>query len=146
MYKYDICGLDNVFLKNGYQEHVTPYGKGVSFHNLDGLHRTIAQTLIERRLALSGAEFRFLRTELDLSQAGFGVIVGKSEQAVAIWEKQDKVPKDADLIIRALYRDRMEGNAKLGDMVERFAHLDRQRVHAEITLEQARNGRWKQAA
>lgn len=146
MYKYDLCGLDNVFLRNGYRKHVTPYGRGVSFQNLDGLHQAIARTLVEKPAVLSGDEFRFLRRELDLSQHAFGAIVGKSEQAVAIWEKQNRVPRDADLIVRALYRDRMEGNARLGDMVEHFAHLDRQRVQARITLEQARNGRWMQIA
>jgi len=36
-YHYRECGLDNVWLLNGYELHDTPYGKGVSFVDVEGL-------------------------------------------------------------------------------------------------------------
>ena len=37
MYHYQGCGLPNVFLQNGYELVETPYGQGVTIHDLDFL-------------------------------------------------------------------------------------------------------------
>ena len=41
MYHYNDGGLRNVWLANGYEIKKTPYGEGVTLHNLDGLTRSI---------------------------------------------------------------------------------------------------------
>jgi len=42
MYHYTLCGLDNVWLENGYQVRETSYGQGISVHDVEGLHEVIA--------------------------------------------------------------------------------------------------------
>ena len=125
MLHYDGCGLRNIWLRNGYSGRNTPYGKAVSIQNVEGLHRTIALHLIKTKPSLSGAEFRFIRKELDLSQARLGQMFGYSSQAIAIWEKSGHVPKLADRALRAIYREVAEGNAGLQELVERLNDLDR---------------------
>ena len=103
MYHYTESGLRNVWLANGYKPHVTPHGKGVAFANIAGLHLALGRWLCAYRQHLTGAEFRFLRQELDLSQAGLASLLGNDAQSVALWEKgKVKVPAWADRLIRAL--------------------------------------------
>ena len=56
---YTACGLDNVWLANGYVVKDTRHGQAVSVSDVDGLHQLLAQTLIEKPGRLSGKEFRF---------------------------------------------------------------------------------------
>lgn len=124
MYHYTEIGLQNVWLANGYNVRKTPYGNAVSIEDADGLHRAIG-----RRLAckshLTGAEFRFLRKELDLSQRRAAELLGSTEQTVALWERTGKIPKTADRMFRAIYLETIDGNVKLKEMIERIAGLDR---------------------
>lgn len=41
VYHYRECGLGNVWLANGYDEHSTPYGEGVSIDDAEGLQKVI---------------------------------------------------------------------------------------------------------
>ena len=47
MYHYTECGLDNVWLSNGYTEKKTAYGKAVSISNADELHKILAEDLVK---------------------------------------------------------------------------------------------------
>lgn len=102
MYHYAECGLRNVWLRDGYREVDTPHGKVVVIANKKDLHRVIAEGLI-RQPYLTGREFRFLRTQLDMSQRDVGALLGKQAQTVASWEKKSRVPKYADLFIRLYF-------------------------------------------
>ena len=145
MYHYRECGLRNVWLANGYDAHDTAYGPGIAIHDLEGLHRTIAQGLVNKGGKLTGAELRFLRHEMDLSQAKLAAMLGNEAQTVALWEKRGGQPKIADRFIRAIYRELNEGNAQIRDMIERLADSDVEETEARITLEQDGGG-WKLAA
>ena len=102
MYHYTESGLNNVWLVNGYTVETTPYGKGVRIEDVEGLNKSIAARLVNDKPHLTGAEFRFLRKELDLSQAALAKIVGKDAQSVARWKKA-RVPKMADRMMRFVY-------------------------------------------
>lgn len=105
MYQYSTCGLENVFLKNGYTLKETPYGPGIAIDDIDGLHRAIAQDILRQKTPLTGQQFRFLRKEQDLTQAELAGILGVSEQTAAAWEKQKNTPVQfmADISMRAYY-------------------------------------------
>jgi DNA-binding transcriptional regulator YiaG len=121
MYHYKGCGLPNVWLVNGYTVHDTPYGKGVSIADVDGLQRVIARELVRKPGRLIGREFRFLRGELELSQAKLGGYFGSDAQAVARWESgKTRVPKWADRFLRALYREATDRNPAILEIVERL--------------------------
>jgi DNA-binding transcriptional regulator YiaG len=145
LYHYRESGLDNVWLVNGFEKHKTSEGPAVSFKNIDGLHQTIARALIAKPSRLTAKEFRFLRTELDLSQKALGDVMGASEQAIARWERGvTPVPAAEDRLLRALYREHADGNAKLWEMVTTLGgRADSQGVRLKL-----RHGRqaWKMAA
>ena len=125
MYHYTESGLRNVWLANGFKAQKTDYGKGVSFENVEGLHRAIGHSICINSPRLKGAEFRFLRHELDLSQAALAGLLGNDAQSVALWEKgKVKVPKWADRHTRALYREHVGENIKIRALVETAAKLE----------------------
>ncbi|MBA5689404.1 hypothetical protein [Rugamonas apoptosis] len=125
MYHYTDGGLRNVWLKNGYTEHNTPYGQGVSFHNLDGLAAAICRALCDKPGKLTGTEFRFIRTTLLLSQKSLGKLFGYTEQAVAKWEKYGKVPKLVDAALRLVFIERHDGTSKSATAVGLLTAIDR---------------------
>lgn len=124
MYHYIETGLQNVWLANGYHRKATAYGDAISIEDADGLHQAIGRALARKR-QLTGCEFRFLRKELDLSQARAADLLGTSEQTVALWERRGKIPQTAHRMFCAIYLETVDGNVKLKDLIERIAELDR---------------------
>src|SRR6266702_4376017 len=87
MYHYRECGLSNVYLVNGYREIETPYGRGISIEDVEGLHMAIAHALVEEEPSLSGPEVRFIRKFLELTQTQLADLLGVEDQSVRRWEK-----------------------------------------------------------
>jgi DNA-binding transcriptional regulator YiaG len=144
MYHYTEVGLQNVWLANGYNVRKTSYGKAVSIEDADGLHRAIGRALA-RKSYLTGAEFRFLRKELDLSQHRVAGMLGTSEQTVALWEKRGKIPKTADRMFRAIYLETINGNVKIKELIESIADLDR-KVDEKLVFQDTEEGWFPKAA
>jgi len=124
MYHFTDGGLRNVWLENGYAEQTTPYGDGISFHDLDGLVIAICRALCKKPGKLTGAEFRYIRNALLLSQKMLGQLVGYTEQAVAKWEKSGKAPKAIDLTIRLLFNEKHGGNRSVTTLIKALNALD----------------------
>lgn len=146
MFRYGGCGLRNVWLQNGYVERKTPYGKAVAIQDVEGLHRAIALHIIRNKPRLSGAEFRFLRKELELSQTRLGQTFGYEGQTVAIWEKKGNVPKLADRAIRAIYREITEGNVSFKDIIDRLNDMDRVNHERSKVVMRETNKGWQAKA
>jgi len=128
MLHYTNCSLRNVWLENGYRKRRTVYGRAASIEDVEQLHKTIGMALVRHKpgcRALSSAEFRFLRKEMDLSHARLGRYIGISEQAVAKWDKQGRTPRHADRFLQELFREYVEGNARIQELVNRLAEMDR---------------------
>lgn len=142
-YHYTESGLRNVWLANGFEVRQTRYGEGVAIHDVFGLHQAIGKALA-RKAALTGAELRFLRKEMNLSQAGLGELVGVTDQAIAKWEKTGKTPKTADRMIRLIYLEHVGGNVQIRNTIEGIAHTDMAEQN-EIIVEEDADG-WKLAA
>jgi putative transcriptional regulator len=125
-YHYLDSGLDNVWLENGFAEHRTPYGNGVSIHDTEGLHKAIGRWLVQLPKPLNGSEMRFLRLEMELTQKRLASILGADEQAVRRWEKARKRPitGPADRLLRALYSEFLDGDGSVRAIVDRLAELD----------------------
>lgn len=89
-------------------------------------HAALGAAVVANPAPLTGADFRFLRQELGLSQAALGDLVGKDEQAVARWEKgkSKKVDATADRLLRLLYKDAMLGKKKFAPMIEFLRKLE----------------------
>lgn len=147
MFHYESCGLPNVWLRNGYEIRETSYGRSISIHDVDGLHRTIGLDLVNRSPALSGTEVRFLRKELDLSQTQLARLLGVGETSVRGWENgRQLITPPAERMLRLLYREHVAGNGTVRELVERLSHFNRQTHRAgRLELEETREG-WKPAA
>lgn len=129
MYKFTDGNLKNVWLKNGYEVKETPYGNAVAIQDVAGLTKAICTAFIRKKGKLTGTEFRYIRLAMLMSQAALGKALGRSEQSVAIWEKNGKVPKFADTLIRVIYAAHSNGNEKVKNIIhaindtERTLHL-----------------------
>lgn len=139
-YHYTESGLTNVWLANGYTIRKTKYGEGVSIHAVDGLHRAVAQALANKP-RLTGAEVRFLRKEMGLSQRGLGELLGVTDQAVALWERKGRLPKTADRLLRLIYIEHDKGNAPIRTTIQRINDMD-SLDHSQIIAREDK-GNWK---
>ena len=125
MYHYTECGLKNIWLANGYHVHATPYGRGISIEHVAELQRAIAQSVLRKAGRLTGAEFRFLRKEQDLSQKGLSDLIGCTVQQINRWENgKVRVPKWADRMLRVIYREYAEDNVRIRGFVDRLNEAD----------------------
>jgi DNA-binding transcriptional regulator YiaG len=138
-YRYTESGLMNVWLANGYTIRKTKYGEGVSIRDVEGLHHALAQALANKP-RLTGAEVRFLRKEMGLSQRGLGELLGVTDQAVALWERKGRLPKTADRLLRLIYVEHDRGNAPIRATIQRINETDTPE-NEKIIAEEAR-GRW----
>jgi putative transcriptional regulator len=144
MYHYTESGLRNVWLVNGFKVEKSKYGNTVAFDNIAGLHKGIGRTICSTSPRLKGAEVRFLRSEMDLSQAALAKLLGNDAQSVALWEKSKvTIPKWADRLLRALYREHSGENVSIRALVEKAVSLESEGNQAQrISAEKAANG-WK---
>jgi putative transcriptional regulator len=142
-YHYTESGLDNVYLMGGVTHHQTVYGKGVSIDDTERLHRTIGTWLIRLPKPLNGAELRFLRLEMEVTQGRLASLLGATEQTLGLWERKRKkaMPGSADRLLRALYAEYVGGDGSVRRTVVRLAELD-QIKHAKVYIRETRTG-WR---
>ena len=143
-YHYRDCGLDNVWIEGGFDEVASPYSMAVAIHDLDGLHRCIAQCLVRKPGPLTGPELRFLRNELDLSQLALGGLCGRNERTMREWETRDvPVEEPANTIVRFVYEQRVNpatSYEELSRTIRQLQALDKE-LH-ELKLRSTAEG-WK---
>lgn len=143
MYHYTESGLQNIWLENGYVVRKTKYGKGVSIHDVDGLHLSIGKTLALKS-HLTGCELRFIRKEMGLSQSAMAALLGTSEQNVSLWERRGRIPRTGDRLVRLIYLEHIGNNSRIREVIDRLNRLDQQKVEKLYFAEKA--GKWKEAA
>jgi DNA-binding transcriptional regulator YiaG len=98
------CGLDDVYLLNGFRIEETEYGRGVAIEKIDELHQAIALTIVTRRRRLDGKELRFLRKQMDLTQSELAQRLGVDSQTVARHEKgETAIGGPVDGLVRFIY-------------------------------------------
>lgn len=137
---YRECGLDNVYLLNGFRYSETPHGRAVHIDQVDKLHRAIGEYLVFQKKTLTGKEIRFLRHELGLSQEVLGLTLGKSGQSVARWEKgQCGIDGAAERLLRLVYIEHVGGNEGVGEILEQLSRLD-EPACGDLSLEETEEG------
>jgi DNA-binding transcriptional regulator YiaG len=101
-YQYRACGLDNIYLLNGFTIAHFDGEEAVAVQDVDGLHRAIGRHIVMHRKGLAPKEVRFLRKTLDLTQAELAQRMGYDSQSVARWEKGTcNMPGAAEKLLRA---------------------------------------------
>lgn len=136
LYQYTECGLDFIYLRNGFiVDEDSEYGRVYSVLDAKELHKVIACEIAKSPRPLSGQEIRFLRKEMNLSQKRLADILDVTEQTVARWEKEEnKMSKADQLVLRSYYLER-ECNGQLKDLIDRLAELDTQYNMAVLQFE-----------
>jgi len=103
-YLYKACGLEGIYLMNGYEIETHDGEQHVTVTDIDGLHKAIGRHLVMHRKALSPKEMRFLRNTLDLTQSELAERLGNTSQSVARWEKGEcDIPGAAEKLLRAIF-------------------------------------------
>jgi len=125
MYHYIDAGLENVWLANGFERQSTPYGDAVIIHDVAGLTRAICKAIIRQPAPLTGIQFRYIRQAMLMSQASLGKSMGRTDQAIAGWEKSGKIPKYADTLLRVLYAAHADGHEQVRNIVHALNGVDR---------------------
>ena len=130
-YHYRECGLDDVYLVNGFTRFKSARGTSVAIKNIDMLHQAIGTHLCNQARELSGKEIKFLRRELMLSQAALAHLVGVKEQTVHRWEAdKNSMPRATEALLRRLYMEQVENDDdSLRDLLKRIADLEDQIHH-----------------
>lgn len=147
-YHYLECGLDDVYLLNGFKRHVSARGPSIAIRDVDKLHRAIGEYLCLKKKELNGKEIRFLRRELLMSQSMLARLLDVGEQTVHRWETgKTTMPRAADALLRLMYRkDTARG---VRDQLNRIADLEDEIDHKQqmiFELMTNKKGQWKLAA
>ena len=101
---YKGCGLEGIYLLNGYEKLVHDGEVHISIVDLEGLHKAIGRHLVSHRKGLSPKEIRFLRNTMGLTQAEMAARLGNNSQSVARWEKGEcEIPGTAEKLLRAVF-------------------------------------------
>ena len=143
-YHYTECGLDYVYLANGFELVETPWGEGVHIENAEALHAELGLMVARLERPLTGAELRFLRERLEMTQEEFAELIGyRDGQQVGAWERgRSKAPRAVETVLRELYLEAHPPDRPAG-LRQLLAQLTRT-VDVEprpVTLRQ-RNDRW----
>ncbi|MBF0304464.1 MAG: helix-turn-helix domain-containing protein [Alphaproteobacteria bacterium] len=124
MHHYTLCGLDNVWLENGYALADTEDGPVVSIVDLDGLHRAIAIDIATKHGGLNGKELRFLRSMLRLSQQKLADHTGNQRGTVTRWENGDAIPRSVEMLVRGLWLGKAKGCPLTTELLEEWERQD----------------------
>ena len=108
VYHYTECGLANIMIDADLIETDDQGEKVVTIPAIGLLHKAIAQGLIAQSNSLSGAEIRFLRTEMGLTQAELAALLHRDTQSVGRWERAEaELDPTQDIVIRQLVAEKL---------------------------------------
>ena len=111
-YNYSECGISNVMIYG-----ITPFiddegDEVISIKNIEGLHKAIAQAVIQKKGHITAEELRFLRTEMEETQETFAKKIGYERLQVSRWENGDvDVPQVVDIVVRIMAVQKLFGNS-----------------------------------
>lgn len=145
---YRGCGLDGIYLCNGYEIEEVDGERFTHVQDREGLHKVIALNLVEHRKTLSPKEIKFIRVAIDHTQSSLAKALGVTSQTVARWEKgQVEIPGPADRMLRVMVMVAMlpeEELAKLiNDLTELLDKIDESNV---VPLQFRHDDEWREAA
>jgi DNA-binding transcriptional regulator YiaG len=133
---YTESGLDNIYLKNGFEVDNVDGEECVGVHDVEGLHQVIGHTLVGKDKPLSPKEFRFLRVEMGLSQAALGEMLGYDGQTIARYEKgQTTIPKPTDTIVRSIYLESLNEDSNVSNLLHNIHRIEGELIDGCMELE-----------
>jgi putative transcriptional regulator len=146
--QYTQCGLDDVWLANGYRVEETEYGRGLAIDHATELHHVIARAIINNPRPVRGKHARFLRVILELSQANLGKLLGVDRATVIRWEKARDKPLTlmADIAIRETYAARVVGGSLIASVIKELQEADEAQQGADYrAVFKTENSGWQES-
>ena len=141
-FNYRGCGLDGIWLTSGYDLDTVDGEEAVCVRNLDGLHKAIALSLVNRKKMLTGKEVRFLRHQLNLTQSYLARLLGCDAQQVARYEKEaSKMPGPVDRLLRMLVQEHFENGLSVLELLRDLDELDAQMNEKQV-FTATPDGKW----
>ena len=141
---YKECGLDDVYLVSGYDWVDTSHGRGLVIRDLDELLKAISLQLCMKKV-LNGKDVRFLRKQLDMTQAKLARYVGLNPQQVARWEKgESDITDSASAILRLLVLEHLCGRVAVRKRLDEIIETDAATKNQRTLFEKTEEG-WQQA-
>lgn len=144
-YRYKDAGLPGVTLLGIEVSRCPVCGdQEVAIPRIEGLHRAIAVSLIEKSARLTSEEIRYLRKYLDMSGVDFARMMRVDPSTVSRWERGDQpMGESSDLLLRTFVILREPVNYHSVDMLDRAAKDDP--MPLRVALQPAPDG-WTQAS
>ena len=148
-FHYTASGLGNIYLQSGFTFEDDPeYGRIVTIESEDDLLRAIGLHIFEESHELTGAEFRFLRKLMGLTQKELGSTLAISAQTVANYEKgATAIAGPARKFLRLLFAVHFlpdDARASVVKSIAAPASLGRRALPARLRQRIAR--RWREPA
>jgi putative transcriptional regulator len=141
-FHYTASGLSDVWLLNGFAVEHTPYGDGVRIEDVDGLQMALALRIATDKKTPAGADLRFLRKTMRLSQNRLAQLLGCSDQSIARWEKdKSEIDPAAERLVRLLVLDYLGTQPHIGETLTLLAERDD--TLSEYRLLRREAGTWK---
>lgn len=101
-YAYTECGLPNVRII-GLRVEDDAGESTIRIPHIRSLHRLISQKVVASKNRLTGAELRYLRSEMGLTPEEFGKRVHRQPSTVTRWERAEtSLPREMEARIRIL--------------------------------------------
>lgn len=100
---YTECGLQNVYIKGICKMTDDDGDEVIVVPAINRLHQVIAEGIVSHAKGMNGAELRFLRSEMGLTQAELAVVVHRDKQSIGRWERSElEIDSVAEAVIRKL--------------------------------------------
>lgn len=136
MYHYIESGLSNIYLKNGFTVEQIDGEEYTSIDDMNRLHRSIAQAVVDSKKPLTHEEFKFLRIKMNISQRILGTRFGVDEQTIARYEEgKTRIPRTTDAALRTLYMENQEKNNPVSYFLDLLADTEAEEAPKIIRLE-----------
>ncbi|MFQ5970702.1 MAG: helix-turn-helix domain-containing protein [Alphaproteobacteria bacterium] len=142
---YTGCGLDYVYLANGFTEKQTEHGPSITIEDMDGLHDVIAMMIIASPRRIRGQELRYLRSMLGISQGTLAKILDVTRSTIARWEGKpsEAINGPADRLLRLFYALEKVGHARAKRIVKLLKELDELEQTEAAIFKEAESG-WEE--
>ncbi|MYA17968.1 MAG: hypothetical protein F4089_16055 [Gammaproteobacteria bacterium] len=106
----------------------------------------MARSLCDKPEALTGAEFRFLRRELDFSQKMMGELLGRGARQIRNMETgEDRIKEPYNHLVRLIYMESIDPKSSYIDLFNRLRSLDIE-WHNELRMTKHRDWSTQYAA
>jgi DNA-binding transcriptional regulator YiaG len=145
-YRFDRCGLDNVFLI-GIERYVCPRCKAIypMIPRIQELHAVIASILIEKSGSLTGQELRYLRKWIGVEAQVFADLLQVRPEHLSKVEngRIAKLGATADRLAR-VYAMTYKNGQEFQEIFERVQRAKKNRERAELRRQYHFSGKgWK---